>query len=276
MIVVLILVMVVAMILVSTTNANRQSAFTRDYEQLYYAAEASAQMAVEIFLEDLKTADTAFSMLKSLDRAALQIDKDALEASFKDGLQNAMRGVYQNAVAKVNEMEFNGQKPNLTVEGLKILPDSINVGINEWTLSIVEEEGVTISIEILLAAYLKEVEFTIQGTAGDVTTRTAEIGYKITGGTMAASGETTTDTVTDSETVIDRTLGGLNVQGQQFVTSTHASYAKLQEQFGILLENASTTGLDIKARVSNMDYSGPEGATIGGGTLTRAPLGGLP
>ena len=47
MIIIVILVMVVAVALVATSNANRQSAFGKEYEQTYYSSEAAAQFAAE-------------------------------------------------------------------------------------------------------------------------------------------------------------------------------------------------------------------------------------
>ena len=53
MIIIVILVMVVAVALVGVANANRQSQFSKDYEQSYYSAESAAMFVTELFRQDV-------------------------------------------------------------------------------------------------------------------------------------------------------------------------------------------------------------------------------
>ena len=270
MIIVVILVMVVAVVLVTTANANRQSAFTKGYEKSYYAAESAAQMAGELFLKDFKADENAFSLQKKLNRVPTLADIDDLVALYKAGLEAPMKRVFQNAVDKVNEMEFNDLRPNLSTDNLVIDMDSISVGTNQWTLNIEEVDGEVKSIEVLIAAYLSEVAFTIQGTAGEGTPRTAEIGYRITG-SMDASGNTTTDTVTEGAAATpDTTLGGRN--GQR-VNAADPRYNDFKNGLENLLYNASTYAADVSIRLPNMDYTGSGGTTMAGGTQSANTLG---
>ena len=271
MVVIVILVMVVAVALVGTANANRQSQFSKDYEQSYYSAESAAQIAGEIFLADFQADEKAFSLQKKFDRVPTQADISDLITLYKTGLEASMKRVFQNAVNIVNGMEFNGMNPNLSVDDLIIDMNSISVDTNQWTTDMEEVDGVVVRIEVLMAAYLSGVDFSIRETAGEGAARTAEINYRVTGA-LDASGHTTTDTTTEEGTAApDMTLGGRN--GQR-VPASDPRYNDFKEGLENLLYNGEAYAADVSIRLPAIDYTGPEGATISGGTLNAGTLGG--
>jgi len=275
MVVVILLVMIVAIVMVATANANRQSTFVKDYEQSYYAAESATQLAGEIFLRDLATAENAFSLQRNFSREPSQADIDAIVLAYENGLQAAMRQVYNNAVTTVNNMEFNGMRPSLSTDGLVIDTTTIKVKTDMVPLRAQEVNGNPEILEALLIASLSSVEFTLQGTAGDGADRTTIISYSIQG-TMGMDGELSATTETEGEGWKPNTdLDGVN--GETIVAggsaANQARYEDFKNRFENVLWNAADYATATSIKLYSMDYTGVGATRIvpaGGSTTMNA------
>ena len=262
-IVAIILVMLIAVALVATANANRQSAFTRDYERSYYAAESATQLAGEMFLKDLATAENTFSLQRNFNHEPTDIEIAAIKLAYKDGLQDAMRKLYQSTVDTVNDMQFNGVYPTLLNTGLIVDYESILVDISMVPLRAEQIDGDPVIMEALLIASLSEVQFTLQGTAGDGADRTAIISYSLQG-IMGMDGEINAVTETEGEGWKPNTeLDGMN--GETIVAGgsadNQAKYDDFKGRFENVLSNAVDYSNSVAVKLFSMDYSSI-GATI--------------
>jgi len=286
MIIVVILVMVVAVVMVSSANANRQSAFTRDYEQLYYAAESIAQLSAEIFIQDLQTYATASSAQERLEfpagltEAQMDTKLETLFNQYSGNAEAALRQAFNTAATKAAQQKSSDHK---------LIPTTVILEITEKEISknslVLESEAVTTTsgnevIETFLikdafiAAYLEGLSFIVTGTAGDETKRTAEVKYTLNGNLEIIPDAVSFPPITETTGEIwipDATLGGTN---GLTIKAGDSKYIDYNNRFSNLIWNAGDTAVSITTMRRNDTYTAAnKGNTISGSTMTAAQLG---
>jgi len=175
MIVIIILVMVVAVALVATANANRQSAFEKDYEQVYYSVESATQVAAELVAVEVgKVLKVDTALFKAFDSEPSETDVSGFKAQIA-GTFDPVEGIVKSGW---DDRDFDGlliTRDMITVEffpevNKKKDPDSdvwvVYISRIEYTVRVDSERSVKLTYAVDGVARIESQTITTGGILG--------------------------------------------------------------------------------------------------------------